>query len=134
MTIKELSQLYWLDKEVEELKQRAAEIEQRAASPSSPNISGMPKGSSPTASKVESSAVECADMYAKIAALQEKCEIERARLMDYIDRIPDSFMRLVFRARFLDYKSWEKVAKAMSGKYTGSSIRKMVMRYLESTP
>lgn len=132
MSIKELSQLYWLNREIEELKRRAAEIERRAASPSSLDLSGMPKGGG--AGKVEAGAIECADIYVQITAMQKQCEIERVRLMEYINSIPDSFLRQVFRARFLDCQSWNRIADSIPGKYTGSSIRKVVVRFLAQNP
>lgn len=133
MNMKDLSQLFWLNREIEDLKRRAAEIEQRTASPSSPNLSGMPKGGGGTG-KVEAGAIECADIYAQIVEMQKKCEIERSRLMVYINGIPDSFLRQTFRTRFIDGKSWKDVAASTPGKYTGSSIRKLVVRYLEQNP
>ena len=44
MTMKELSQLHWLNVEIDRDKQRLAELEARAASPGGPNMSGMPGG------------------------------------------------------------------------------------------
>ena len=45
MTIKELSQLYYLKREIDMDKQRLNDLRQIAASPSTPNLSGMPRGS-----------------------------------------------------------------------------------------
>ena len=39
MTMKELSQLHWLNVEIDRDKQRLAELEARAASPGGPNMS-----------------------------------------------------------------------------------------------
>ena len=41
MTMKELSQLHWLNVEIDRDKQRLAELEARATSPGGPNMSGM---------------------------------------------------------------------------------------------
>ena len=55
MTMKELSQLHWLNVEIDRDKQRLAELEARAASPGGPNMSGMPGGGG-AGSSVESAA------------------------------------------------------------------------------
>lgn len=129
MTIKELSQLYWLNREIADLRKRAADIEDRTGSPSSPDLSGMPKGGGGTG-KVEAGAIECADIHAQIIEMQHRCEQERERLNGYINGIPDSFLRQIFRYKFLDFMTWEAVAGMLPGVYTGSGIRKKVTRYL----
>ena len=42
MTMKELSQLHWLNLEIDRDKQHLAELEARATSPGGPNIPGCP--------------------------------------------------------------------------------------------
>lgn len=134
MTIKELSQLYWLNREIVDLQRRAADIEDRTGSPSSPDLSGMPKGGGAGAGKVEAGAIECADLYAQITEMRRKCELERERLTVYINSIPDSFLRQIFRYKFLDCMTWEAVAGMLPGVYTGSGVRKKVARYLDENP
>ena len=134
MTIKELSQLYWLNREIADLQRRAADIEERTGSPSSPDLSGMPKGGGTGAGKVEAGAIECADLYAQITEMQHKCEQERERLTVYINSVPDSFLRQIFRYKFLDCMTWEAVAGMLPGVYTGSGVRKKVARYLDENP
>jgi len=46
MTLKELSQLYYLNREIEMDKKRLAELQQKAYNISSSKISGEPRGSS----------------------------------------------------------------------------------------
>lgn len=134
MTIKELSQLFWLNREIADLQRRAADIEERTGSPSSPDLSGMPKGGGTGAGKVEAGAIECADLYAQIVEMQHKCEHERERLTQYINDIPDSFIRQIFRCKFLDCMTWGAVAGQLPGVYTGSGVRKKVTRYLDENP
>lgn len=134
MTIKELSQLFWLNREIADLQRRAADIEERTGSPSSPDLSGMPKGGGTGTGKVEAGAIECADLYAQIVEMQHKCEHERERLTQYINDIPDSFIRQIFRCKFLDCMTWDAVAGQLPGVYTGSGVRKKVTRYLNENP
>ena len=71
---------------------------------------------------------------AQIVEMQHKCEHERERLTQYINDIPDSFIRQIFRCKFLDCMTWEAVAGQLPGVYTGSGVRKKVTRYLDENP
>lgn len=69
MTIKELSQLYYLNREIEMDKNRLANLESIVTSASSPELSGMPRA--PGANdKVSRYVAEILDLQAIIAAKQ----------------------------------------------------------------
>ena len=95
MTLKELSQLYYLNREIENDRRRLEELEAKLASPSSPNLSGMPR-STTYGNKIESSVADIMDFKAIIAAKQQQCIYERSRLMRYISEINDSLTREIF--------------------------------------
>ena len=59
MTMHELKQLRRLGREIAEDKRRLGELEQMAASPSSPNLSGMPVG---PGNKIENYVAEMYDL------------------------------------------------------------------------
>lgn len=48
----------------------------------------------------------------------------------YISNIPDSFTRRIFRLRFIDGYTWNKIAILVGGNQTGDSIRKICKRFL----
>ena len=100
MTIKELSQLYWLNREIEEDKRRLDELESMTTSPKSPKYDGMPHapGYSDTLARC---VAEIVDLKAIIAAKQIQCIHERTRLERYISGIPDSLTRQIFALRFI---------------------------------
>lgn len=50
----------------------------------------------------------------------------------FISNIPDSFTRRIFRLRFIDCYTWNKVAIVIGGNQTGDSVRKIVTRFLEN--
>ena len=106
MTMKELSQLHWLNVEIDRDKQRLAELEARAASPGGPNMSGMPGGGG-AGSNVEIAALEIVELKASIEAKIIRCATERARLIGYIDAVPDSRMREIMYLRFVDGLPWD---------------------------
>ena len=127
MTIKELSQLYWLNREIEEDKRRLDELEAMTTSPKSPKYDGMPHapGYSDTLARC---VAEIVDLKAIIAAKQIQCIHER-----YISGIPDSLTRQIFALRFINGLNWHQTAMHVGGGNTDESVRKRVYRYLQST-
>ena len=53
------------------------------------------------------------------------------KLEMYISNIPDSFTRRIFRLRFIDGHTWDRIAILVGGNQTGDSIRKIVKRFLD---
>ena len=131
MTLKELSQLYWLNREIENDQKRLEELERLAGSPSSPDLSGMPSGPHTPTSKVERYAAEIVDLQAVIAAKQIQCIHERNRLERWISDIPDSLTRMVFQFRFVSGLSWVQVAFSVGGGISDSGVKNICYRYLD---
>lgn len=138
MTVKELSQLYYLNLEIERDTKKLAMLESQIGV-NTPDLSGMPKGSSASRGKTEELAVEIVDLKAIIAAKQIQCIHEQARLARYIREIPDSCTRSIFELRFMECLSWEQVAARIGGGNTVDGVKKRCYRYLrvnggQSTP
>jgi hypothetical protein len=132
MTLKELSQLYWLRREIERDKKRLAELEASAYSVGSPNLTGMPGGgSTETGGPVERNALAIADLKRLIEQKLDRCVQERVRLEQYISGIPDSLTRQIFTLRFVDGKSWRAVAHGVGGYNTADSARMICNRYID---
>ncbi len=128
MTIKELSQLYHLRREVEMDKQRLLELEERAL-PGAQRLSGLP-GSGNVQDKLATYAAEIADLRAVIEAKYRRCLTEQQRLEQYIAGIEDSFIRQIFTCRFVEGLSWRQVAKKVGGKNSAGNIRVICHRFL----
>lgn len=129
MTLKELSQLYYLNREIEMDKKRLQELEIMAVS-ISPNLSGMPR-SPGVSDKVGRYAAEIADLKGIIEAKHQQCLYERSRLERYIAGIDDSFLRQVMTYRFINGLPWRRVAACIGGGNTEDGCRKAVKRYLK---
>lgn len=127
MTLKELSQLYYLKREIENDRRRLKELEATLSSPSSPNFSGMPR-STAYGNKIELSVADIIDLKAIIAAKQH----ERKRLERYIAEISDSLTREIFTFRFVNGFSWRQVAKRVGGDNTEENVKKICYRYLDN--
>ncbi len=159
MTVKELSQLYYLNKEVklnkeklEQLEKELAEdehllecLETSAASPSAPNYSGMPKGTQ-LGNKLENSVIQISALKDKINrkrelrsnckttidAKQILCLVERDKLERYIADLPTSLLRLIFTYRFVDGLTWAEVSDSIDiVKTTSDSVKMMCYRHLK---
>lgn len=94
MTMKELSQLHWLNLEIDRDKQRLAELEARATSPGGPNMSGMPGGGG-AGSSVESDAIAIIELKEQIRGKLARAMAERDRITAYLDGVDDAQLRLI---------------------------------------
>ena len=130
MTIKELSQLYYLNLEIETDQKRLVELQARATSPSVPGLDGMPRSRS-FDSAVERIAVEIASIEKILAEKQQRCISERNRLERFISDIDDSLLRMIFRLRFVDGLDWLEVARCIGGGNTAKNTSLQVYRYLK---
>lgn len=159
MTVKELSNLYRLNREVELNKRQLEKLEaerdkdeellqelrQSMGDVSSPVLSDMPKAhsvGSPTESVVlriaqlESNIQHKRDavlnMRVLISTRQTLCLLERKRLEEYINTVDDSLLRQIFTLRFVNGLPWEQVAFAIGGDNKGESMRQACYRYLKA--
>ena len=131
MTLKELSQLYYLNREIEIDQQRIDELRTKAANPSAGQLTGMPQN--PTIeSKLERYIAEIVDLSVIISTKQQRCVHERNRLERYINDIPDSLTRQIFALRFINGLSWWQVSEHIGGNSTDQTVKKRCYRYLES--
>ena len=129
MTLKELSQLYYLNWEIEMDKKRLQELEIMAVS-ISPNLTGMPR-SPGVSDKVGRYAAEIADLKGIIEAKHKQCLYERSRIERYISSLDDSLLRQIFTYRFVNGLPWEQVAACVGGSNTAGSVKMMCYRYLK---
>ena len=130
MTIKELSQLYHLKKEITDLGERLYKLKTEAYAASSANLSGMPTAKS-NASRTERFAVEIAALEDMISDRQDRCIDELFKLEQWINTIEDSRLRLIFTYRFVNRLSWVQVAFRIGGYETEDSVKKACYRYLK---
>lgn len=131
MTLKELSQLYYLNREIERDKKRLEELKANACSLSGPNLTGMPGGGSFSGSTIDRQIAEIVDLESIISAKITQCLHERNRLERYIADIPDSLTRQIFTLRFINGLSWWQVAYHVGGFNTEDSVKKICYRFIE---
>lgn len=132
MTLQELSQLYWLNREVEKEHARLDELRRLAQAPTGSKLTGMPRAPRSADSKTERMVAEIVDLEAILCAKQLQCIHERARLERWINDIPDSQTRMIFRLRFVNGLTWDQVAYNVGGGNSPDSVKKRCYRYLRA--
>ena len=128
MTMNELKQLRRLRHEIAEDQRRLKELEQMAASPSSPNLTGAPSGSG---NKIENAVAEMYDLQQLIRDKIRRLTAERVRLEVWIAGVPDTYIRQIIELYYVDGYSWNRVAMKLHGT-TADACRMAVKRYMRS--
>lgn len=130
LTVKEMSQLYYLNREIEHLQRQLEELECLAEG-TTQMITGMPHGSG-TSDKVGRYAVRIADLRSMIDNRKARCWDELNRLNAYIDGVEDSLTRQILTLRYVNGLSWQQVADSVGGGISSDGVRKIQQRYLNS--
>lgn len=128
MTKKELSQLYYLNREIEEQQRRLQELEDLAISCTT-QITGMPRGTI-WSDKIGKYAAEIADLKGLLDLNLKKCFYELNRLNRYVESVTDSQIRMILSLRYVNGLNWEQVATSISPYATEDSVRKAHDRFL----
>ena len=128
MTVKELSQLYWLKKEIRRDQERLEELRVLARSPSGPNLSGMKVQGGKQESKLEKIVLQIVELEEMLSEKQIRSIEQQLELERYIETIPESYLRTIFGYRFIDGMTWPQIAIQMST--TEDSVKKACYRYI----
>ena len=111
MTAKELSQLYWLNREIERDKEKLVELE-CAATRTTSQYNQLP-GSSSSSDRSASLAVLIYEQKRLIENKTERAYIEQNRLYRFIGEIDDSLMRQIMQLRYVNGLTWQQIAFAI---------------------
>jgi len=107
MRLKELSHLYYLNREIEMDRRRLEELKSKPESPQLPVLE------------------------ATIKAKQERCIHERDRLERFISGIDDILTRQIFTMRCAGGLSWAEIAAKVGGGNTTHDVRRRIYRAFE---
>ena len=127
MTKRELSQLYYLNREIDRECARLAQLEAAATSTTS-TISGLPHAG--TIADKTAIAAAIADSRAIIEAKVTAAVHEYNRLIRYISGIKDSLTRQIFELRYIDGLTWQQIAFEV-GEHDETYVRRKHNYYLK---
>jgi hypothetical protein len=127
MTNKELSQLYYLKRDIDYDIVRLTKLEENAVS--TVTVLSCMSGNG-TISDKTSIACDITDLRDIIINKLEQNKKEYQSLYLYINNIKDPYIRLIFKLRHIDLLSWIKVARKIGGGNTPDSVRMAHDRYL----
>lgn len=140
MTKTELSQLYYLNREIEQQKRELSMLEAKGSGHVSDIVTGSNADFPYQLKKFyisgEVTSVrdteEIYELKELIALDIKRCLIERVRLERYIQTVQDSLTRQVLTLRYVNGLSWLQVAMSIGGANTEDSIKKICYRYLKN--
>lgn len=129
MTVKELSQIYYLNREIERDLKRLHELKMLELKTTA-RYSDMPKGKSMIHDIMAEKVATIVDLEEMLEFKKLKRVYEEKRLMHFIESIDDCFLRLIFKLRFIDCKKWDTIACYVGGGNTSDTVRNGCYRYL----
>ena len=124
MTSKELSQLYYLNGEIEEQKLKLNKLECMSS------VMGIPS----ITDRLIEHENEIEDLKGKIDLNIKKCFKELNRLNCYINTVDDSKMRMILSLRYINGLSWLQIAFSIGDGNTSDSVRIAHKRFLANNP
>jgi hypothetical protein len=130
MTKQELSQLYYLNREIEQMKKRIAELESAATS-ATQSITGMPHANG-ISDKTGKYAAEIVDLKKLLELNLKKCFYELNRINQYINSVPDPLVRQIIMYQFVNGLNWFQIECHIGGGNKAESLRKKLYRYLKN--
>lgn len=130
MTLKELSQLYYLRKEIESDNERLLRLQSEVLSYGTPDLSGMPRGGTGE-NRLERLIAEIVDLERIITDKLVDCVAERVKLERYIASVDDSLTRQILTLRFVENEPWYKVALDVGGGNTAEGVKKRAYRSIK---
>ncbi len=129
MTKEELKQIYYLNKEIK-MWQRELDRLQCQSLVKSPQITGMPFGGG-ISDKVANIAIEIAEIEAIIKGKLAEIQLQRKKIIEYINSIDDSIARQVIFLRCVSNLSFYDIAKEIGDGYTYDAVRQIYYRRLK---
>lgn len=130
MTLKDLSQLYYLNREIKRDSKRLKELRLVELNITA-KYSDMPRNKSKTNDIMAQKVATIVDLEEMLEINKVKRYYEEKKLMNFISAIDDCYLRLIFKLRFIDCRTWNNIAHLIGGGNTEDSVRKICMRYIK---
>lgn len=125
MTKEELKQIYYINGEIK-MWQRELERLQCKSLVKGQEITDIPRGSG-TSDKVADLAIERTEVEAIINGKLAEIQVQRKKIMEYINGVEDSLLRQIMFFRNVSCMSWNQVAREL-GK-TETCVKQIYSRH-----
>lgn len=129
MTKEELSQIYYLNKEIKIWQQELERLECQSLLKGQ-QLSGMPTGNG-TSDKTGDLAIKKTDIQLVIEGKLKEIQLQRERIIEFISGIEDSLMRQIVYFRNVSCMSWRQVAAEIGGNNTEDGVRMAYDRFVK---
>lgn len=135
MTKKELEEVFHIEKEIKDLEKRIAAAEKQSEMASDVVQNGY-KGHAVIYGVDVKRAYKLQYAYERLKKFKIMLVDKQQEIMDYIETIPFSEIRQIFRYRYIDNKNWIQIAHEMNRlyrkeDYNEDSVRMKHDRYLK---
>lgn len=130
MTTRELSSLYWLERDIADSEERLAIMRVRAE-PGASKSSGSPSGGNDVRAG-EDIKIAIAELSMNIDRMKAKADRIRATIIRRTCSVDDPQLRLIIKYRFVDGLPWHIVARKLGGGNTGDGCRMRFKRFMEN--
>lgn len=131
MDIKKLNKLYYMKKNIKELEEELAEINNLGSAP----LNDMPKSNGKVSNPTELFMLRRNRILEKLEKKKDQYLEEYEKISNFIDVIEDEEVKLIARLRFIKQKNWFDIAEEISPEDRithWTTPRKKLNRYLES--
>lgn len=124
MNEKELSQYYWLEKEIKSLEEK---IEELGYGIGAAEIKDTIVTSSHPKSSIQEKRILLIN---QLIIAKEKAQKKYLEIEKYIETLEDTEIRIIMRFRFLDLMSWYEIGDILH--YDRSTVSKKLKKYINS--
>ncbi len=128
MTKEELKQIYYINKEILMWQKELDRLECKSLVKGQ-EITDMPFGSG-NSDKVADLAIEIADTKAVIRGMLAEIQIQRRKIIDYIESIDDSLLRQIMFLRNVSCMNWNQVARELGS--TENCVKQIYSRHFKT--
>lgn len=128
-TKSELSQIFYLNKELQMWQREKERLEGKIGA-SSQLMNGMPHGygvGDPTGNLAQ----ELAQCHLMISCKCVELQIQRNKIIRYIEELEDSLLRQIMFYRCVSCMNWHEVAQEIGGSHTDKSTRQAFFRHFK---
>lgn len=129
LTKEELSQIYYLNREIIMWQKELSKLESKSLIKGQ-DFTGMPIVSG-ISDKTANAAIEKAEIQAIIQGKLTEIQVQRKRIMEYINSIDDSLSRQIIYLRNVSCMKWREVADTIGGNNTEDSVKQAYKRFFE---